>query len=355
MNLRDGFQSQAMKMKKRTFLQASLGLGVSLTALGGLATVRHTWPKTPDTAPDTVLGPLVWQQRPLLGFGTTLSLQVAHSDPALAAQALDAAVADIRHVENLMSLFNPQSALSQLNAQGFLDNPHPDLLRVLQLAKTVSEKSQGAFDVTVQPLWAVFADAQAVGRLPTAAAVAQARQHTGWQHVNLSPARISFRQPHMAITLNGIAQGFAADLVQAHWRRLDIAHALINTGEWAAMGKSQTGGDWRLGIADPRDAQKLMKNIALHGKSVATSADSQTTFSPDFRHHHIFNPHTGYSPLDVASATVAADSCALADALTKVMFVAGMDQAMALAKAWQVEALVVDKAGAWRATPGFAG
>lgn len=332
-------------MKRRTFLQASLGLGASLTALGGYATVRHGLHKP--------VGPLVWQQRPLLGFGTNLSLLVAHSDPARAESALDAAVADIRHVEKQMSLFNPQSALSQLNAQGVLADPHPDLLKVLHLARAVSEKSQGAFDVTVQPLWAVFSEAQALGRLPTAAAVAQARQHTGWQQVHLSPTRISLGQPHMAITLNGIAQGFAADLVQAHWRRMGIQHALINTGEWAALGEAQTGGDWRLGIADPRDAQKLMKNIALHGKSMATSADSQTFFSPDFRHHHIFDPHTGYSPPEVASVTVAADSCALADALTKVMFVAGMDQAMVLAKAWKVEVLVVDKAGKWRATPGF--
>ncbi len=334
-------------MKRRTFLQASLGLGASLTALGGLATVQRGLHKP--------LGPLVWQTRPLLGFGANLSLLVAHSDQALAESALDAAVADIRHVEKHMSLFNPQSALSQLNAQGFLDNPHPDLLKVLQLARAVSEKSQGAFDVTVQPLWAVFADAQALGRLPTAAAVTQARQRTGWQHVMLDPARIRFTQPHMAITLNGIAQGFAADLVQAHWQRMGIQHALINTGEWAALGESQTGGHWRLGIADPRDAQKLMKNITLHGKSMATSADSQTAFSPDFKHHHIFNPHTGYSPLDVASVTVAADSCALADALTKVMFVAGMNQAMVLAKAWKVDVLVVDKVGKWRATPGFEG
>jgi len=334
-----------MLMNKRTFLQAALGLGATLTAQCGAVTAQSGLHKP--------LGSLVWQQRPLLGFGTNLSLLVAHSNPALAASALDVAVADIRQVEAQMSLFNPQSALSQLNAQGFLAQPHPDLLKVLQLAQTVSEKSQGAFDVTVQPLWAVFSEAQALGRLPMADAVTQARQRTGWQHVTLDPARISFTRPDMAITLNGIAQGFAADLVQTHWRSMGIEHALINTGEWAALGESQTGGDWRLGIADPRDEQKLMKNIALHGKSVATSADSQTFFSADFKHHHIFNPRTGYSPPDVASVTVVADSCALADALTKVMFVAGIDQAMGLAKAWAVDVLVVDKAGRWRATPGL--
>lgn len=332
-------------MKRRTFLQTSMGLGATMAAQVNLAVGQVGTPKT--------LGALAWRQRPLLGFGTNLSLLVAHTDQALADLALNVAVADIRHVESQMSLFNPHSALSQLNAQGFLAQPHPDFLKVLQLAKAVSEKSHGAFDVTVQPLWAVFSEAQRAGRLPTAEAVAQARQRTGWQHVVLSPARIRFTQPGMAITLNGIAQGFTADLIQAHWRDMGIEHALINTGEWAALGKSQMGGDWRLGIANPRDEQKLMKSISPHGRSVATSADSQTFFSPDFRHHHIFNPHTGYSPLDVACVTVAADSCALADALTKVMFMADMDQAMMLAKAWSVDVLVVDKAGKWRATPGF--
>lgn len=332
-------------MKRRTFLQASLGLGAAVTAQGASAVAQSG-----DTA-----GALVWQQRPLLGFGSSLSLQVAHQDKALGQLALNTAVADIRHVEAQMSLFNPNSALSKLNRQGFLAQPHPDLLRILTLSNAISEKSQGAFDVTVQPLWAVFAKSQAAGSLPTLEAVAAARRRIGWQFVELSPQRIRFAQPHMAITLNGIAQGFAADLVKAHWRAMGIEHALINTGEWASLGKPPTPGDWHLGLANPRDAQNMVKTIALHGRCVASSADSQTYFSPDLAHHHIFNPHTGYSPSEVASVTVAADSCTLADALTKVMFVAGFAPALSLAKEWAVDILVVDKAGQWRATPGFDG
>lgn len=331
-------------MKRRTFLQASLGLGAAVTAHGASAKAQGN----PDAT-----GALVWQQRPLLGFGSSLSLQVAHKDKALGQLALDTAVADIRHVEAQMSLFNPNSALSQLNRQGFLARPHPDLLKVLTLSKNISQKSQGAFDVTVQPLWSVFSKAQAAGLLPTPEAVAAARRHTGWQFVELSPQHVRFAQPHMAITLNGIAQGFAADLVKTHWRAMGIEHALINTGEWAALGKPPTPGDWQLGIADPRDAQKMITNITLRGRCVASSSDSQTYFSPDLAHHHIFNPRTGYSPTEVASVTVAADTCTLADALTKVMFVAGLAPAMVLAKEWAVDVLVVDKAGQWRATPGF--
>lgn len=331
------------EMKRRTFLQGALGLG-ALTAHGVSGAVGQA---------NVTPGDLIWQQRPLLGFGTHLRLQVAHQDLALGQLALDTAVADIRHVEAQMSLFNPNSALSQLNRQGFLMQPHADLLKILTTSKAISEKSHGAFDVTVQPLWSAFSNAQAVGSLPTPDAVAAARRHTGWQFVELSPQRIRFARPHMAITLNGIAQGFAADLVKTHWRAMGVEHALINTGEWAALGKPQTHGDWQLGIADPRDALKILKNIALNGRCVASSADSQTFFSPDLAHHHIFDPHTGYSPTEIASVTVAADTCTLADALTKVMFVAGWAHAIPLAKAWSVDVLVVDKTGQWRATPGF--
>ena len=128
---------------------------------------------------------------------------------------------------------------------------------------------------------------------------------------------------------------------------------MINTGEWAALGQPDARHGWTLGIANPRDESALLASLLMDGRSIATSADNQTTFSSDFRNHHIFDPQTGYSPPELAGVTVAAASCALADALAKVMFVAGMQHGLALARQWQVDVLLVDKAGQWRATPGL--
>jgi thiamine biosynthesis lipoprotein len=157
----------------------------------------------------------------------------------------------------------------------------------------------------------------------------------------------------MGITLNGIAQGYAADRVCETLRQAGIAHALINTGEWSSLGQSAHGADWSLGVADPRHAQTLLGRLSLRGRCVATSADELCAFSEDRRHHHIFDPRTGYSPTDLASVTVAASSCLQADALTKVLFVAGYERALAVAKSWQVDALVVHKSGRWQASPGL--
>jgi thiamine biosynthesis lipoprotein len=331
---------------RRQILRACIGLGAGLlvpSLHAGRAPQGENLPTQPRH----------WQTRPLLGFGTNLALTVGTDDPRLAEQALDMAVADIRLVEAQMSLFNPASALSQLNRQGELRQPHPLLVQVLTLAQKVARRSHGAFDVTVQPLWRVYEQAQQQNRLPTADEVTAAQAHTGWQALRVQPDVIRFTRPHMAVTLNGIAQGFAADVVKARWQAMGIQHGLINTGEWSALGSAQGGEPWHLGIADPRDVAKLIRAIALSGKCVATSADNQTFFSPDFKHHHIFDPHTGYSPADVASVTVLADSAALADALTKVIFVAGKAHALQAAKAWGVDVLLVDKAGQWLASPGL--
>ena len=330
-------------MKRRNFLRLSLGTGTA------------SWFGASAATADTVRGvdALQWRNRTLLGFGTVLSLRVAHADSQQAERALDAAVETIRHVETQMSLFSTGSALSRLNREGVLLRPHPDLVKVLQLAQRVSSRSQGAFDVTVQPLWAVFEQAAGRKALPSPGAVIAARATVGWQHLSVTEDAIRLGRPGMGVTLNGIAQGFAADLVRTRLQASGIEHALVNAGEWTALGQPGHDGPWLLGLQDPRDAQALITRLALDSRSVAISADNECSFSADRRHHHIFDPCTGYSPAELSCVAVAAPSCALADALTKVMFVAGREGALRLAKEWNVDVLVVDKQGHWQATPGL--
>jgi thiamine biosynthesis lipoprotein len=168
--------------------------------------------------------------------------------------------------------------------------------------------------------------------------------------LKVGDAQVTFNQPGMGVTLNGIAQGYAADAVRASLKRDGVQHALINTGEWTALGLADGQRPWTLGIADPHQANTWLARVTMQGLSLATSADDQCTFSEDRKHHHIFNPHSGYSPPDIASVSVAATSCAKADALTKVLFVGGYARALDLAKAWGVSALVVNKDGQWKAS-----
>ena len=323
---------------RRQWLRVSLGLSASL-----IAPQLRAKPKA-----------LQWRDTAMLGLGTTLSLRAAHADGEQARSGLDAAVAAIRHVEQQMSLFNPSSALSTLNRDGVLQHPHPDLVRVLQLARQVSAKSNGAFDITVQPLWLAWAAAQREGRVPTQPELDAARARVGWQHVQISEKRIRLMRDGMSLTLNGIAQGFAGDLARAALQVHGVEHALIDTGEWSALGHSPEQSAWTLGIGNPRVGNALIAKISMDGRAVATSSDAHYRFGADDVHHHIFDPRTGYSPRALASVTVLAPSCALADALTKVMFMADAAQAVTLAKRWKVDVLAVEKNGQWRASAGLA-
>lgn len=330
-------------MKRRNFMQWGIGLGTVMAA-GGASLAAST----------KNAGSLEWRSRTFNAMGTTMVFKAAHADADRVERALDASVADIRRIEDQMSLFRPDSALSELNRTGVLHRPPADLLAVLQTAQQVSRRSGGAFDVTVQPLWQTFDAAQKQGRLPTIPEIAAARKRVGWRAVDVSTDAIRLTRPGMGITLNGIAQGYAADKVKARFQFMQIDHALIDAGEWASLGQPAHTGDWTLGIADPRDAQRLLTGMAMQGACVATSADDQCAFSPDFAHHHIFDPQTGASPTELSSVTVLAPSGVLADALTKVFFMAGYDRALPLARSWKVDVLVVDKLGRWQASPGVA-
>ena len=333
-----------MKLSKRHFLQSSVGLGVGL-GLGLMV--------------DEVGRTLVRGERLLMGFGTQLSIAAAHWDAKALERALDASVARLRHLESVMSLFLGDSQVSQLNRTGLLRSPNSDLLQILRLAQEVSQQSAGAFDVTVQPLWTLWRQASLEKRLPSAVELQRAQALVSWQALEVKDDVVRFKQPGMGLTLNGIAQGYACDQARAVLQQYGVRHALLDLGEWSAFGDS----DWsapKIGVGHPRAVNELLATVNLHSrqanipKSLATSSDAQMSFSDDHLYHHIFDPHTGASPAMASSVSVVAESCALADALTKVFFMEAskgtgfdhwVDRSKALCRQWEVEVILADKAG----------
>jgi len=347
-----------MSMQRRQWMKLGLGLGLGVALNPAMA------------------GALVWRQRAMIGFGTTLWLRAGHTHVAQLDAALDAAMKALRDVETEMSLFNPDSAVSRLNATGVLHQPSAHLRSVLGLSAHVSRRSAGTFDVSMQPLWKVWADAQADQRLPAQRAVMHAQKHVNWQAVEVSPDAVRLNLKGMGVSLNGIAQGYAADLVKAVLQAHGIAHAQIDAGETTLLGQAPGGKPWTLAVEGvalnhksmqvqphrsgsseqlhPAKKEALLNQpvVQMDGRAIATSSDAHTAFSADHQHHHILNPHTGYSPTHWASVSVLAPSCVLADALTKVFFMQSPQQLHATAKAWGVDVLAQRKSGEWVATAG---
>lgn len=246
-------------------------------------------------------------------LGAKVTLRLAHPDaPAIAARAM----AEIARLEDIFSLYREGSALMRLNAAGTLDTPPFELLECLSLAGAVHAASGGRFDPTVQPLWALHAAAAIAGQEVTPEALAAARAQVGWGRVTLDPARITLA-PGMALTLNGIAQGYIADRVAALLEAEGLGNLLIDTGEFRALGSHPQGGAWPVRLAQGG-------TVALRGRALATSAPLGTTFDQAGRMGHILDPRSGRPVAGVWQAvSVSAPTAALADALSTAICLTG--------------------------------
>lgn len=280
-----------------------------------------------------------------LAFGTTVSLRVLHDDASIARAALAAAISAVQDVDRLMSLYRTDSQLSALNRDGRLDQPDPRLVAVLEEAQAVSAATDGAFDVTVQPLWQA-ASQQADPRRTLA--------QVGWRRMMVTSEAIWLDAPGMAVTLNGIAQGYGADAALAALRAHGIQHALLDTGELATLGVRDDGAPWTLGIRDPRSETGIAQALQADGRCLATSGDYASAFSADYSRHHIFDPRTGNSPEELASVSVLAPTGMAADALSTACMVLGAERAMQLAARMPgVDLLCVGKDGRQLRSAGF--
>ena len=329
---------EAMRpLRRRTLLRAALGTAFAGAAgMGAAALWLRPAPQRQGLREFVAAD---------LAFGTTVSLKVLHKDEASAQRAMRAALDAVRDVDRLMSLYRPDSEISRLNRDGHLDHPDARVLVVLQHAQALSALTDGAFDVTVQPLW----DAAVSGRNTR-----PELQRIGWSRLAVDAKRLAFRAPGMALTLNGLAQGYGVDVALAALRQHGITDAVLDTGELATLGRRDDGQPWMLGVRDPRDAQALAQRVAADGRCMATSGDYATRFGDSYAKHHIFDPATGESPAELASVTVLAPTGLQADGLSTAMMVMGSARALQLAASLRdVDVLCIDKDGRRQHSAGF--
>jgi len=292
---------------RRRFLSiaaAVTGLGLLRQSAAGQQVEVHTWRGT--------------------ALGASASIKLAHPDPDFARALIGRARAEIERLEQIFSLYRSDSAVSRLNSRGVLHAPPLDLVRLLADARRYSALTEGAFDVTVQPLWRLYAEhfggqkATANGPGPEALATVLAR--VDYRAVSVDPARIAFEKPHMAITLNGIAQGYITDRVADLFRRNGLGDILIDLGELRALGRHPEDRPWTVGLEDPRRRSRVFETLELDNTALATSAGRGTGFDASGAHHHLFEPRSGRSSNRYLSVSVKAPTATEADALSTGLF-----------------------------------
>jgi len=246
-----------------------------------------------------------------IALGARATITLNHPE---AERITETARAEIERLEQVFSLYRSTSALSQLNASGHLDAPPFELLDCLSIAATAHRATDGLFDPTVQPLWDLYAHSYGAGHAPSEAEIANARAHGTWSDLRYSATAINLR-PGMALTLNGIAQGYIADRIAHLLQAEGLSDILIDTGELRALGGHPDGGDWPVILDTPG-----RPHLGLRDRALASSAPRGTVFDAEGTAGHILDPRTG-TPATPRwhLISVTAQSAAMADALSTAM------------------------------------
>jgi FAD:protein FMN transferase len=256
------------------------------------------------------------QARPMyqwkgIALGAQASIVLSHPE---AERITNAARAEIARLEDIFSLYRENSALNRLNTTGSLNAPPFELLDCLSIASVAHLVTDGLFDPTIQPLWALYANRHSTGDAPATREIAAAMAQCGWGRVRYDAAAVRL-EDGMALTLNGIAQGYIADRVAALLLAEGLDDVLIDTGELRALGGNPKGGDWQVTLDSP--ARPV---VNLRSRALASSAPLGTVFDAAGRTSHILHPRTGRPAKPIWQlVSISAQSAAMADALSTAM------------------------------------
>jgi FAD:protein FMN transferase len=279
-------------------------------------------------------------------MGTLVEISVIEKDEELAITAIQEAFREIRRLENLMSIHIPDSELSKIN-QAAGKNPvsvSKELITVIQRSLFWSEKTAGAFDITIGPaqeLWNFETPS-----LPSNSSIADAVKKIDFRKIHIEEQNIFLPEKGMRLNLGAIAKGYAVDKAIDILKKNKIQSALINAGgDLKSLGKRSDQLNWRIGLQHPRNSESLLASFSISGNAVATSGDYQKYFEQNGkRYHHILDPKTGYPAASGSmSATVISSNVMDADALSTAIFVLGSEKGIALLDSLNnVEGLIVD-------------
>ncbi|MGB8327434.1 MAG: FAD:protein FMN transferase [Steroidobacteraceae bacterium] len=272
-----------------------------------------------------------WLRREEAIMGTRIYVELWSDDTRRGAEAIDAVMAEMRHVDALMSHYKPESQLSRINARAASGPVQVDaeLFDVIREAVHYSEITAGAFDITYASVGYLY-DYRRHLR-PTEQQIRAALPAVDYRSLGLDAAHhtVRFERPGMRIDLGGIGKGYAVDRGIELLRARGIEHAIVTAGGDSRILGDRRGRPWVIGIRDPDDKNKVVTRIPLVVTAVSTSGVYERYFDVNgVRYHHIIDPRTGHSASKVRSATLLGPTAMQTDGLSKTAFVLGPEKTL---------------------------
>ena len=286
-------------------------------------------------------------------MGTVARIMVTAEDAGQAHQAIEAAFDKIFQIDQMMSDYDPDSQLSQVNRDAF-DEPvqvDADLLEVLAAAKLYSCMSDGAFDITIGPVVQLWRKAREDGAAPTPEAIAKAKASVGHENLTLDAEKhtVRFAKEGMFLDLGGIAKGYAIDKAIEILQAGGVSGAMVDIGgDLRCFGiPANRAEHWLIGLQDPAKEETILMTLNMDDMAVATSGDYRRfVMIGEEKHSHIVDPATADSAQDLSSVTIIAPTAMAADALATAATVMGDENGLELIeKIENTDAILISHGG----------
>lgn len=230
-------------------------------------------------------------------MGTIAECAVVHRDERLAHAAIDAAMAELRWVEQTMTRFDDRSDIGRANcyaARGPVAVSAETALVVTEALRW-ADATNGMYDPAagkIVKLW----DVNHRHEPPDGEHVAQLAGRRLHRHVEVARHRgvdvLRYHDPDVSLDLGAIAKGYAVDRAIDALRSRGITKAVVNAGgDLYALGTAPDGEPWRIGVRDPSDARRMAETLDVADAAIGTSGTYMQFFRyRGHRYHHLMDP-----------------------------------------------------------------
>ena len=278
----------------------------------------------------------VIHKRVLSLLGSPFEITLVGKDTIEVNENIDIGVAEVRRIENLISDWIPTTPISEINRNAGIKpiKVSDELYNLVDRAIKISMITDGAFDISYASLDKIWKFDGSMKEMPTEAAIKESVSKVGYKNIILDKknSTIFLKLPGMKLGLGGIGQGYIADRVAVLLKSKGVTSGIINvSGDISTWGKQPNGQQWKVGIKNPMNKNKIFAMFPLEDSAVETSGSYEKyVIFNGIRYSHIIDTRTGYPAQGLVSVSVFAKTTEVADALATGVFVLGKEKGMAL-------------------------
>jgi thiamine biosynthesis lipoprotein len=276
---------------------------------------------------------LVYKKKYIMG--TVFEIAAYDQSSEHASNAIEKAFQEIVRIDDLLSNYKPDSALSNLNrsAHFHAEKVPPDLYRVIDQSMHFSKLSDGKFDISIAPLVNLWKAALRGEGTPSRAQQEEVRGCVGYEKIEFTPPdQIGFLSSCLQLDLGAIGKGYAVDRAVEVLQSMGIRDALINAGGSTifAMGSPPHQTAWLVHLRDP--SNKIDPQVMLKDESVSTSEQTAPSLLGTDSPGHIIDPETGMPLKTVFAVSAVSKTATESDALSTTLLLLGPTKGSALIK-----------------------